>query len=70
MQTEPVHADTIEKTIPKMSTPRVPSMTSMKDISPARIETRARIRKYLETKTMARIPHQSTHLRQTTRSIE
>jgi hypothetical protein len=53
-----------------MPTPRVPSKTSTKEITPTRIETRARIRKYLESKTMAQIPHRSTHLRRTTRNIK
>jgi hypothetical protein len=70
MRTEPVHAAAIEKTIPKVPTPRVLSKTSTKEITPARIETRERIRKYLESKTMARIPHRSTHLRRTTRNSE
>ena len=57
MRTEPIHAAVVEKTIPKVPTPRVPSKTITKEITPARIETRERIRKYLESKTMAWIPH-------------
>jgi hypothetical protein len=70
MQTEPIHAAAIEKTISKRPTPRVPSKTSTKEITPGRIETRERIRKYLESKTMAQIPHRSTHLRRTTKRAQ
>jgi hypothetical protein len=68
--TEPIRAATVEKTIPKVPTPRVQSNKNMKEITPVRIETRERSRKYLESKTMARIPHRSTHLRRTTRTSE
>ena len=51
--TEPIYAATIEKTIPKIPTPRVQNKTNSKDTTPVRIETRERIRKYLESKTMA-----------------
>jgi hypothetical protein len=46
----------IDKIIPKTPTPRVPNRKGTKDITPARIEMKERIRKHIEAKTMARIP--------------
>jgi len=68
--TEPIYAATVEKTIPKVPTPRVHDKSSMEEITPVRTETREKIRKYLTSKTMARIPHRSIHFRQATRTSE
>jgi len=65
-RTEPIHAATIDKPIPKAPTPRVPT----KEIMPTRKDTRKRIRSFIEAKTMARIPQRNMHLRRTTRNTE
>ena len=67
---EPIHAAIIDKQILKASLPRVPSRKGTKEITPARIEMRERIRKHIETKTMARIPQRRTYLRQHVRTEE
>ena len=69
-RTEPIHAATIEKQIPRASLPRVPGRKSTKEITPARIEMRERIRKHIEPKTMARIPQRRTYLQQQVRMQE
>ncbi len=67
---EPIHAATIDKPIPRASLPRVPTSKSTKGMTPKRIEMRERIRKHIESKTMARIPQQRTHLQQQIRTQE
>ena len=42
-RTKPIHKATINKSIPKMPTPRVPIKKSTKEITPARIEMREQI---------------------------
>jgi hypothetical protein len=69
-RTEPIHAATIEKRIPRASLPRVPIRKSVKEITPARTEMRERIRKHMESKTMARIPQRRNHLRSHVRMEE
>ena len=56
------------KPIPNVKSPRV--QTLPKDTSPARREMRDRIRKHLEAKTMARLPHHNTYLGMAMRSTE
>ncbi len=68
--TEPIYAATVEKTIPKIPTPKVRNKIITREITPVRIDTTERIKKYLESKTMAWIPNQRMHLRQTTRTSE
>jgi hypothetical protein len=62
----PMHKVTIDKIIPNAQIPRV-KITKSK---PANNDTRERIRKYIASKTMARIPQRHTHLHRTTRSNE
>jgi hypothetical protein len=65
-RTEPIHAATIEKA----SLPRAPGRKSTKEITPAKIEMRERIRKHIKSKMMARIPQRRTYLRQQVRTQE
>jgi hypothetical protein len=53
MRTKPIHTATIEKTFPKAPTPRVLNKQVARKITPARMDTRERIRKYIKKKTMA-----------------
>ncbi len=64
----PIHTATIDKPIGNTLTPRVQKMPTSKDINPARIEMRDRIRKHLQAKTMARIAQRNMNLRQTTQN--
>ena len=48
MQTKPIHTSTIEKTIPKAPTLRVLNKQVARKITPARMDTRERIRKYIK----------------------
>jgi hypothetical protein len=68
--TAPIHAATINKPIANMPTSRVQKLPTPKGDIPARMDMRDRIRKYLQAKTMARIPQRNTYLRQTTRSTK
>jgi hypothetical protein len=58
----PIHTATINKPIMNALTPRVQKIPASKDINPARIEMRIRIRKHLQAKTMARIAQCNTYL--------
>ena len=69
-RTKPIHKATIDKSIPKTPTPRVPSTKSTKEITPARIKMREQIRKHIKAKRMTRILQRKTYLRQTTRTHE
>jgi hypothetical protein len=61
-----IYTVTVDKPIANKPTPMVQNVS--KNTRPARIEMKERIRKHLKAKTMARIPQQSTYIRQTTRS--
>ena len=59
-RTEPLHAATIEKTIPKAPTSRVPNKDTSKASTPERMEMRERIQKHINAKgtnsQMQRVP--------------
>ena len=65
-QSEPMHKVTIDKIISNAQTPRVKKAKS----NPKSNDNRERIRNYISSKTMARIPQRNTHLRRTTRTSE
>jgi hypothetical protein len=77
-KTTPITTATIDKSITNISTPRVHktrstttnSMPTLDKNSPARIETKNRIRDYLKVKTMARIPQRNMNLCRNVQSIE
>jgi hypothetical protein len=65
-QSEPINKVTIDKIFPNVQTPRVMKTKS----NPKNNDNRERIRKYISSKTMARIPQRNTHLQRTTRASE
>jgi hypothetical protein len=65
-QPEPRHKVMIDKVIPNTRTLRVEKPKT----NPKSNDNREQIRRYIATKTMACIPQQNTHLRQTTRTSE
>ena len=57
-QSKPMHKVTIDKLIPNAQTPRLKIAKS----NPKSNDNRERIRNYISSKTMARIPHRNSHL--------
>jgi hypothetical protein len=68
--TAPIHAAKINKPIANRSTSRVQKSPTPQDNIPTRMDMRDRIRKYLQAKTMARIPQRNTYLHQTMKSTK
>ena len=65
-QPEPMHKVMIDKTIQNASTPRVEKSKS----NPKSNNNRERIKNYIASKTMARIPTNNSYLRRSTRTTE
>ncbi len=61
--TAPIHAATVNKPIANMPTSKVQMLPTPKDKIPVRMDMRDRIKNYLQSKTMARIPQRNTYLR-------